>query len=287
MSPQSRIRRCRGAAGAVAAFATALSLTAVALPSAASDKSEWRQLESGLEYTAIPLPSTTEGATLDVVRADLARFRLKLFNASAPGEGNPRTAREWSERHGLALAVNASMYQEDHRTSVSLMRTRDHVNNRRLSKDRTVLAFDRLDSKVPEVQLIDRDCQDFEALGKHYGSLVQSIRMIACDGRNVWSKDARRTSIVCLGMDRRGRLVFVLARAPIGPHDLIEVLKRRPLELRSAMYLEGGPEAQLFVRAGGKELNLTGGGEPPFLPSARKPAAWRIPNVLGLERRKK
>jgi hypothetical protein len=140
---------------------------------------------------------------------------------------------------------------------------------------------------VPEVQLIDRDCQDFEALGKRYGSLVQSIRMIACDGRNVWAKDARRTSIVCMGLDRRKHLAFVVARAPIGPHDLIEVLRARPLELRSAMYLEGGPEAQLFVRAGGKELELVGGGDPPFLPQARRPAAWRIPNVLGLERRSK
>jgi hypothetical protein len=53
------------------------------------------------------------------------------------------------------------------------------------------------------------------------------------------------------------------------------------------MYLEGGQEAQLFVRAGGEEIELVGGGDPPFLPAARRPAPWRIPNVLGLERRKK
>jgi hypothetical protein len=50
------------------------------------------------------------------------------------------------------------------------------------------------------------------------------------------------------------------------------------------MYLEGGPEAQLVVRAGGTELELVGRSDL-MLPGEERAAAWRVPNVLGIERR--
>jgi len=45
-----------------------------------------------------------------VVRLDPVRFELRLFNASAPSEGIPRTVRAWAERAGAVAAINAAMY---------------------------------------------------------------------------------------------------------------------------------------------------------------------------------
>src|SRR5206468_3610842 len=88
--------------------------------------------------------------------------------------------------------------------------------------------------------------------------LVQSIRMISCNGENVWSRQERRWSTAAIGMDALGRILFLHVRSPYSTHDLIDILKALPLGLTRAMYAEGGPEAQLFVSSGAEEHEWVG-----------------------------
>jgi hypothetical protein len=245
----------------------------------------WQALEPGLDLGVFDGPEV-DGitGTISIVRIDPARFELRLLNASAPGEGVTRTARSWAERVGASAAINASMYQEDYRTSVSLMRSRDHVNQRRVSKDRAVLAFDPVASGVPHVRMIDRDCDALETAGQAYATLVQSIRMISCHRKNVWAPSERRFSTAAIGVDGKGRVLFVHARAAWPVHDLVNALLALPIDLRQAMYVEGGPEAQLFVRGGGQSHEWVGAFE--RLPSAQNREAWPVPNVIAAVRRK-
>jgi hypothetical protein len=165
------------------------------------------------------------------------------------------------------------------------MRTREHVNRGRLSREKAVLAFDPLVSGVPRVRLIDRECEDFDAVSAPYGTLVQSIRMIACDRRNVWAPSERRFSAAAIGVDGKGRVLFLLTRAPAPVHALVNALLALPIDLQRAMYVEGGPEAQLYVKAGGQELELVGGFERPIAPDADNRQAWPVPNVIAAVRR--
>jgi len=239
----------------------------------------WVTLEPGLDLGEFTSPRPSEGgdSIVRVLRIDPKRFDLKLLNASAPGEDQARTARDWCARDGLVAAINASMYQIDQRTSVSLMKTRTHVNNPRLSKDRAVLAFDRLDATVPPVAILDRDCEDFDALRDKYGTLVQSIRMISCRRTNVWSQQPRASSAAAIGRDRQGRVLFIHARSPWTTHDLIDILLDLPIGIERALYAEGGPEAQLYVNSGGAEREWVGGRD--------NRRAWPVPNVVGVARR--
>jgi uncharacterized protein YigE (DUF2233 family) len=245
----------------------------------------WQALEPGLDLGTFEGPPI-DGipGTISIVRIDPARFELRLLNASAPGEGVTRTARAWAERAGASAAINASMYQEDYRTSVSLMRSREHVNQRRVSKDRAVLAFDPLASNLPAVRMIDRDCDDLAASGQAYATLVQSIRMVSCQRRNVWAPSERRFSTAAIGVDGRGRVLFIHARAAWPVHDLVNALLALPIDLRQAMYVEGGPEAQLFVRGGGQLHEWVGAFE--RLPQAQNRDAWPVPNVIAAIRRR-
>jgi uncharacterized protein YigE (DUF2233 family) len=244
----------------------------------------WRVLAPGLDLAVFQAgkASTHGDSRIRVLRIDPKRYELRLMNASAPGQGRPLTAREWCRRHGLVAAINASMYQTDLRTSVSLMRSRSHVNNPHLTKDRAVLAFDRLDGGVPPVQIIDRECQDFDALKDRYGTLVQSIRMISCAGKNAWSRQPRAWSTAAIGMDREGRVLFLHARSPYSTHDFIDILLALPIGLKNAMYAEGGPEAQLYARGGGEEFEFVGSYETGFRESDDNPHAWPVPNVVGV-----
>ena len=262
----------------LAPLVAALLLTGPAAPSA-----PWRTLEPGLEYGTFDGPPGAGGdRKIAVVRVDPRMFELRLLNASAPGQGAPLSARSWADRAGASAVINAGMYQEDYRTAVSLQRTREHVNQRRLSKDRTALLFDRLEPRVPPVRMVDRDCEDLEAEARSYGTVIQSIRMLSCERKNVWAPSDRRWSIAALGVDGAGRVLFVHAQSAWPVHEFVNALLALPIDIRRAMYLEGGPEAQLFARGGGVEVERLGA----FIGAqAVTREGWKVPNVIAAVRR--
>jgi hypothetical protein len=207
----------------------------------------WQQLAPGLELGIFSAPVLSEigDSKLRVLRIDPQYYQLKLLSASAFENGRPLSAKQWCRQNGLVAAINASMYQEDYKSSVSLMRTRAHINNPRLSKDMTILAFDRKTADVPRVKIIDRQCEDFKIWQKKYSTLIQSIRMISCTGKNVWTKQPQKWSTAAIGIDDRDRVLFIHAGSPYSTHDLIGFLQQLPLNISRAMYAEGGPQAQL------------------------------------------
>lgn len=257
-------------------------------PSQSSLDIGWVELEPGLEFGIFRSPRTAEvgDSLIRVLRIDPRRFEFRLLNSSAPGHGSPLTAKEWSQQNNMLAAINASMYQTDHRTSVALMRTRTHINNSRLSKDKAILAFDRQSDNVPLVKIIDRQCEDLSIWRENYGTLVQSIRMISCKKNNVWSQQPSKWSTAAIGTDSQGMVLFIHVRSPYSTHDLINILMEIPLELSRAMYVEGGPEAQLYVRSGGEEHEFVGSYETEFNENDSITHAWPIPNVVGIVRRK-
>ncbi|MBU1701766.1 MAG: phosphodiester glycosidase family protein [Candidatus Eisenbacteria bacterium] len=251
-----------------------------------NNPSEWRWLEPGLELGCYNAPGA-EGSRkpdIHILRIDPDHFDFVLLNSSAPGQGKRFTAKEWCRKENLVAATNTSMYQEDCRTSVSYMRSPVHTNNSYISKDKAILAFDRRDSALPKVCIIDRDCDDFHYMKELYGTLIQSIRMISCQGNNVWEKQQKKWSAAIIGIDKNGRVLFIHVRKPFPMHDLINILMELPLDLKNAMYVEGGPESQLFVQAGDIECEFMGSYETGFLESDANFSAWPIPNVVGIRR---
>lgn len=249
----------------------------------ASVPSPFATLEPGLDLALLPGPPATEGdGLIAVVRIDPGRFDLRLLNASAPEEGRPRSVRDWAFRAGASAAINASLYQADWRTATGLMRSRAHVNHARLGKDKAVLAFEPLAAGVPPVRLIDLACEALDPAARAYGSLVQSIRMVSCERAGVWAPSERRFSSAAIGVDGAGRLLLIHARSPWPVHELVAALLAAPIDLRQAMYVEGGPEAQLYVRGGGTELLRQGASEHGLeLPGSGMP----VPNVVAAVRK--
>ncbi len=242
----------------------------------------FERVEPGLEVGTFALPGSGSGApTLHVVRLDPRAFELRLLMASA--DGPLQTAAEWARGRGLVAAINAGLYQEDGRTSVSLMRRRDHVNNGHLATQHlAVLAFDPLDPLdpgLPPVQIIDRELQPYADVAPRYAGLVQGIRLIALDGRNVWRQQELRHNTAAVGIDADGRVLLLYNAEAMTTHDLVDGLLKLPLRLRNAMYLEGGPPAQLWLDAAGRTLSLAG------LSGSDPASAIPVPNVLGVARR--
>jgi uncharacterized protein YigE (DUF2233 family) len=251
-----------------------------------SETNPWREVEDGLlvgEFEAPPQPSFREARIL-IVKLDPRKYSLKLLSASENG-GRKMTVREWTEKHGLVAAFNAGMYQADGTTSVGYMKNFKHINNGRLNTNNAVLAFNRIDAGVPEIQIIDRECQDFGELKGKYQSFVQSIRMISCEQQNVWSKQSTGWSTLAIGVDKNHDVLVIFSQQPYSVHDLIEVLLSLPISIYNAMYLEGGPQASLYLSTKNDTIERYGGLE--GSPDSHNPLQvwWPIPNVIGIVRK--
>jgi hypothetical protein len=247
----------------------------------------WQQLGEGLELGTFlaPQPAVVGDSLVRVLRIDPKYYRFRLLNASAIENGAPLTPKQWCRQNGLIAAINPSMFQTDYKTSVSLMRTRAHTNNPRLSKDMTILACDRRSADVPRVKIIDRQCEDFQFWKQKYGTLVQSIRMLSCTGENVWKQQQRRWSTAAIGIDARDNILFIHVGSWYSTHDLINILKKLPLNIARAMYTEGGPQAQLYIKAGKKEFEFAGSYETSSNNANESTLSWPLPNVLGISKR--
>lgn len=244
----------------------------------------WEILALGLEmgFLSSPQPAEIGDSTIRVLRVDPRHFRIKLLNASATQDKKSLTVRQWCRRYGLIAAINASMYQGDYLTSVSFMRTRGHINNKHVSRDMSILAFDPLTDDAPPVKIIDRQCDDFDRLKKKYGSFVQSIRMISCTGANVWQQQPKQYSTAAIAVDRDDRLLLIHVGSLYSTHDLVNILQTLPLNISRAMYAEGGPQAQLHVRYGSKVYNFAGGYEMNFIEGDGAALYRPVPNVIGV-----
>ncbi len=264
--------------------APAALLLALATAPAAAQDVVWQDLEPGLELAEIdPAGEGFGEGRLTLLRIDPERFDFRLIAASEHG-GEARRASEWAAQFSFAAAINAGMYQEDGLSSVGFMVNFGHVNNPHLNPNNAVLAFNPKDPSLPAVRLIDRKCHDFDALKTQYHTLIQSIRMISCEGKNVWEQQPRAWTIAALATDAAGNILFTLSRRPYTVHDYIELLLSLGLDLRGAMYLEGGDKATLYLDSRGRSFERTGGtGTDGGVEG--NPAASPIPNVLGVVRR--
>jgi hypothetical protein len=251
------------------------------------NRQPWVHLEPGLEFGAFtPAQKSSVGDNLiRILKIDPKRFQLRLLNASASPGAKRLTAKEWVHKHGMVAAINASMYQADNLTSVSLMQTFGHINNSWFSKDRAVLAFDPKKKSLPPAQILDRDCQNVDHLRTLYHTLIQSIRMISCDGKNVWEQQNKKWSTAAIGMNETGHILFIHVRSPFSTHDLINHLLTLPVKLKRAMYVEGGSEAQMYIRSGKKEMEFVGSFSSGSNETDANTLAWPIPNVVGITRR--
>ncbi len=261
---------------------------------------EWRELEPGLALARVPvtfLPSrrnvSPEGdeadardepdpapisVTATVLRIDPARFAFSLYMAS---ESGLKPLGDISESENFVAAINAGMYQRDHRTNTGHLRSPSHTNNPHVAANfGAFFVAEPRDGALPPARLLDRQADDWEAALGQYGVVMQNYRMSTPDGRVIWRQVERQHSIAALGQDPDGNILFLLCPDPVPAADFLEALLRLPLGLGTVMYLEGGSEAALLVNAGGVRVMETGGHS-----LWTSPASLMLPNVLGIRRR--
>jgi phosphodiester glycosidase len=249
---------------------------------------EWKVLAPGLEIMTFKAahPAPTGSSNIVVLRIDPTHWELVFAGVSQNG-GQSASAKQWCARTKLTAAINAGMFQQDERTHVGYLRFGEHVNSRRISSYQSLAAFGPRTAGKPLFHIFDlnKPSGELPAIAKEYELSVQNLRLIQRPGIDKWRQDQKRASEAALGEDSAGRILFIFTRSPFTIYELNEELLKANIGLVAAQYLEGGPEAQLYVHAGQTELEMFGSYESGFNQDDRNAETWPIPNVLGIRPR--
>jgi hypothetical protein len=249
----------------------------------------WQSLAPGMELGKFSAgqPSRSGDSRITILRMDPNLWALEFIGLSLDDSSSGRTARQWSEAHRLTAAINAGMFGTDYSTHIGYLRFRNHVNNDNVNVYQSVAAFDPRRDGLPLFRIFDLDEPgiSMQSILQDYASAVQNLRLIKRPGQNQWTQQEKTWSEAALGEDESGRILFIFCRSPYSMHDLNNELLGLGIGVVSAQHLEGGPQAQLYVNAGGIELEMSGSHGTSFSDNADISAAWPIPNVLGVRPR--
>jgi len=254
---------------------------------------EWTQLAPGMELSrfSTKIRSPIGDSRITVLRIDPKLWKLTLtgtsWNNNTDKIAGNLTAKVWSEKLNLTAVINAGMFGADYTTHVGYLGTKSHVNNQRVNKYRSVAAFNPRKKGLAEFRIFDLDEPgvSMDAILLDYSSAVQNLRLIKRPGENRWSQQKKMWSEAALGEDRSGRILFIYSRSPFTMHDFNQELLSAGIGLVAAQHLEGGPEAQLYIRSGDEVFDLFGSYETLFQENNANSNAWPIPNIIGVQPR--
>jgi len=245
----------------------------------------WKELLRGLELTSLPVRLGIEQpgalAEIVVVRIDPAFFDIGLFSRQWDG-GPPRTLEMWAQDMELAAAINAAMYLPDGRTGTGYMRRGENISRERPAKRfGAFFVAGPLAPDLPRAAVLDRTKDDWERLLPLYETVVQNFRLMGHEGEALWPENGPSHAVASVAEDREGRILFLHCRQPITIRHFAKTIASSPeLDIKAAMYVEGGAQAAMLVRGPGFARLWTGSHPADFFLGA----AGRhitLPNILG------
>jgi len=246
----------------------------------------WKQLSPGLFAAEVKGPHTSKfpDSKVTIIKIDPAYFNFEMVVATE-SDSTLHTIKDWCEMKNLMGAINAGMYSlKDHITSIGYMQNYNHINNPSVKENLNALAvFNPKDKTLPSFQIIDMKNQDWKAILKNYNCCFQSIRMIDNNGEAVYWKNRHtlRCSMTVLATDKSGNVLFLFSRSPYSANEFINFMLNSGLNIQTAMYLEGGPEASIYAKTTDGEILKFGSYVSRSNPNDDNTELRKMPNILG------
>ena len=247
---------------------------------------EWKEIEHGIDFGESKIRISEDGSygILEIIRIDPKLYSFRVYSSSEPGERGARPLRAWIKECGLVVAINAGMYLPDKLTHTGYLRIGNFVNNGHIASNLGVFFASMPDSKeLPDTVFIEKSNPEWRELITHYESVIQNYRLLSHDRRVQWTNDGPAHAISAVGQDGKGRILFLHISDSITCANFAKMLLEIPIDIRSTMYVEGGPQAGLFLNAGGKSHIWTG--KYPTGIWSFDIGSVPLPNIIGVTRR--
>ncbi|MGV8135410.1 MAG: phosphodiester glycosidase family protein [Mangrovibacterium sp.] len=250
----------------------------------------WKDLMEGMQYTEIDAPgkSVVNDSRLTVLKIDPYRFEFEFLTASEHGK-KLRTAPGWAAEFNQNIVVNAGMYNYNRgHTNKGYMKNYGHLNNpKKTTNNNAMLAMHPKDTTKLPFEIYDITCQKWDSIRHLYHSFCQGMRMISCEGEAMaFSKRPDQScSMVVAATDTLKNLYIVFTRSPYTHRTMIGYLQKLLPGIRTTVYLEGGPEASLYINTGDTVIAKYGSYISNSRPNDDNDHFWEIPNVIGIRKK--
>jgi hypothetical protein len=251
----------------------------------------WKNLTDGLQYTELETPekSVVGDSRISILKVDSRKFDFEFLTASERGH-HARTAPEWAQEFNKNIIINAGMYKYNKtQSNKGYMKNYNHLNNpSKSSYFNAMLAMHPKDTKKPPFEIIDIYKKNWEKIKNQYHSLCQGMRMINDEGEGLpfTKRPDQSCSMILAATDTAGSLYFIFTRSPYTHRNMISLLKGLPLNIRTTVYLEGGPETSFYVNTGDTLIAKFGSYVSNTCNNDDNDHFRKIPNVIAISKKK-
>ena len=247
----------------------------------------WDSLTPGIFFSDVDAPkkSILNDSKLSIVKIDPNKVEFSILSASEH-ENKSRTAPEWANEFGMSVIINAGMYDLDKTLSnKGFMQNFNHLNNPTLYPSYGgMIAFNPADTTINNFQILDLEHTPWDSVKTCYYSYSQGMRMIDCNGSPLtWNKKNQLCSMLLCAIDKDGFVYYIFSRSPYTHNEMIRFLLAMPFEITGAIYLEGGPEASMYINTPNKKIEKYGSYVSRSYENDKNDHFWKIPNVIGVK----
>jgi len=249
----------------------------------------WNDLDIGIQYSEIQAKKITNIGEYKVsfLKINPRNYKFHLVSATE-NDSLQRTAKEWCNLKKLILAVNAGMYGGKSKLlNVGYMSNYEHINNSVLKENyKAVIAFNPKNNNETPLKIIDLENENWQIFKEKYNSFTQCMRLIDSKSNAVYWKQKyfMRSSIVALATDYENNVLIIFTRSPFTPNEFNHFLLQLPLKIKTAVYLEGGPEASLYFNNGTIEFEKIGSYVSRTYAHNRNNQFRKLPNIIGISK---
>jgi len=238
--------------------------------------------------TDAPEESILNDSKIFILKASPLLCNVQILCASEHKKPN-KPADLWARESGMNVVVNAGMFNmANKRTNKGYLKNNSHFNNSRLNgKYNVMMAMNpKLESDTAMI-ITDMTCRNWKSLQSRYYTLCQGMRMIDGNGNPMaWDKrHGQSCSMVIGATDIAGNLFFIFTRSPYTHQQIIGFLFRLIPNIRTTVYLEGGPEASLYIQTKDTVISKFGSYVSKTYANDKNDHFWKIPNVIGIRSR--
>lgn len=248
-------------------------------------------MDEGIQYCEIQAPKITK---IGDYKINLLKIEPKLYDfhliVATENDSLQRTVKDWCILKDLIIGINAGMYGGKNKLmNVGYMSNYKHVNNSELKENyKAVVAFNPKDTSEVPLKIVDLEKDNWNFYKNKYNSFTQCMRLIDGDSKAVhWKQKFKmRSSIISLATDKDNNILIIFSRSPFTPNEFSHFLLQMPLNIKSAVYLEGGPEASFYFNNGSFEMEKIGSYVSRTFAHDRNSQFRKIPNIIGVSYKK-
>lgn len=255
-----------------------------------SNINSWEKMYDGVYLGDFTYNTADGDISLIVVKVNIDSNKIAFLSETDNKKYDKKGTKAWAKKENLLVAINACMFSKDHLTPTGYTKANGKYYNKSInSRYGAFLVFDPINNSYPSVRIIDsREEANWRTELKKYSSFIQNYRLIDLNGKNVWREEGAKYPAAAIGIDKSGNLLLIYTSTLCRAHEFGNAIINLPLDIKNAMYVEGGQTASMYIQKSAiNSIELIGRYR--FEASSKRlpGVISALPNIIGIKKKSK